>query len=158
MVGKSTAGACSAEALCLNLPSSSGAGFTCFNLSVRSRSVSMLALRGAIRMRQISRGARKTCICHDRTPTKGPGTCVHTAAHVVKLYFGARRAVHWPNSCLLSVISSLVPHATRTRNRHSDHSCIPDTSAGICVHTTPHATDSCLGTRRALYGPKLLCA
>ena len=117
------------------------------------------SFRGAIRMRQISpEELAKHAHAIGRTQTKGPGTCVHTAAHVVKLYFGARRAVHWPNSCLLSVISSLVPHATRTRNRHSDHSCIPDTSAGMCVHTTPHAAESCLGTRRALYGPKLLSA
>ena len=48
MVGKSTAGACSAEALCPNLPSSSGAGFTCFNLSLSSRPVSMLAHSAAL--------------------------------------------------------------------------------------------------------------
>ena len=48
MVGKSTAGTCSAEALCPNLPSSSGAGFTCFNLSLSSRPVSMLAHSAAL--------------------------------------------------------------------------------------------------------------
>ena len=48
MVGKSTAGACSAEALCPNLPSSSGAGFTCSNLLLSSRPVSMLAHSAAL--------------------------------------------------------------------------------------------------------------